>query len=1014
MFYKSALLFLILFISLMNAAGQNRQAEAEKIYAEADALRAAKDAGSRRKAIAKYEEAILIFNELGMREQEAGAYNRIGYIYKNLSEFEKSLSFFEKSLQISREINNKKTQFSALLNIGQSLRYLNKKEAAVRVNEALALSRELGDREKEAAALNELGVFYFRNGDVPKSLEQFNLSAAIFEELKKPVPQAVLLNNMGIINRTWGNQEKAIELYTKALEIFREEEHRGGEADALLNLSAVYSDMFRTGEAMEYFNLALSIFRQSGNRQREAVILNNIGHFYNNLGDYAGALDYYGQSAEIAEKIGDRRQYATALQNTGIIYLNMGDSEKALEYLKRALEISRKVKNRLDEGTVLNHIGHAYGNQGDYEKAKQFMRNSLEILREIGNRSGEADTLFNLGTVLEKANEKEKALENYAQSLKIRRELLTPGEEARNLLGMARVERDSGDLSAAQNYITQAINKIESLRVGIPGQDLRTAFFSLGKEVYEFQINLLMQAENGAPSTENIARAFDLSERSRARSLLESLFESRTEIRQGVDPALLARRRQLQNRLNARERYRMNLLTRNPQPEKLEAAEKEIRKLLSEYQQIRAEIQMKSPNYAALVQPQPLTLKEIQQNILDQETVLFEYSLGEENSYLWIVTKDSVTSRLLPKRSEIGTVARRFYKLLNARNQFPEKETGVQRLNRIDAADKNLDEATRELSEMIMPDAAEYAGKRLLIVTEGILQYIPFGAMKIRYQNSKTEARYLIETNEIIYLPSASTLEILRNTKEMKKTLPENLIAVLADPVFSPDDARVKGLSKKSTIPDEPEKNTNSETALLRSLLRSDFSRLRFSRREAEAISSLVPEGRKFVALDFAASKDSVNDKNFSQARIIHFATHGIAASEFPELSGIVLSLVDENGENRDGFLRLHNIYNLRLEADLVVLSACETALGKQIKGEGIIGLTRGFMYAGASNVAASLWKVDDRATADLMKRFYYFLLKENLRPADALRKAQISMLKEKPTQNPYYWAPFVLHGDWK
>jgi CHAT domain-containing protein len=190
--------------------------------------------------------------------------------------------------------------------------------------------------------------------------------------------------------------------------------------------------------------------------------------------------------------------------------------------------------------------------------------------------------------------------------------------------------------------------------------------------------------------------------------------------------------------------------------------------------------------------------------------------------------------------------------------------------------------------------------------------------------------------------------------------------------------------------------------------------RLPGTRREAAAITALVPTTERKQALDFEASRVTATSEELSQYRIIHFATHGLLNSQHPELSGIVLSLVDAQGKPQDGFLRLHEIYNLKLPAELVVLSACQTGLGKEIKGEGLVGLTRGFMYAGAARVMASLWKVDDRATAELMKQFYQGMVKDGLRPAAALRAAQVAMWKQQRWQEPYYWAAFVLQGEWK
>jgi CHAT domain-containing protein len=275
--------------------------------------------------------------------------------------------------------------------------------------------------------------------------------------------------------------------------------------------------------------------------------------------------------------------------------------------------------------------------------------------------------------------------------------------------------------------------------------------------------------------------------------------------------------------------------------------------------------------------------------------------------------------------------------------------------------------------------------------------------------------------HEIVSLPSASSLAVLRRELAGRAPAPK-AVAVIADPVFDADDERVKK-SAQDVVASNNKQTTRSgdEQEVFRSArevgaadAQQRLQRLLFSRREAEAIMSLAPGGAGFEALDFAASRATALDSNLSQYRIIHFATHGLLNSQTPELSGIVLSLFDEHGRPQDGFLRLHDIYNLKLAADLVVLSACKTGLGKEVKGEGLIGLTRGFLYAGSPRVVASLWKVNDQATSELMKLFYQRMLGGGLRPAAALRMAQIDMWRQKRWAAPYYWAGFALQGEWK
>jgi CHAT domain-containing protein len=333
----------------------------------------------------------------------------------------------------------------------------------------------------------------------------------------------------------------------------------------------------------------------------------------------------------------------------------------------------------------------------------------------------------------------------------------------------------------------------------------------------------------------------------------------------------------------------------------------------------------------------------------------------------------------------------------------------AQRKTRLDAAEVEYPKAAAELSRMLLaPLAAELKEKRLVVVGEGVLQYVPFAALP----SPTSDASPLIVRHEVVSLPSASVLAVIRNDNANRKPA-SRTVAVLADPVFSANDPRLTPAGKTDSAHAEDAPATEA----LRSASESgvaELTRLHFSRQEADEIARLAGEKRNLKALDFAASRNLVTSDKLADYRIVHFATHGLINNHHPDLSGIVLSLVDEQGRPQNGFLRLYDIYNLNLNADLVVLSACQTALGKEIKGEGLVGLTRGFMYAGAPRVVASYWRIDDRATAGIMKRFYSAMLKDGLRPAAALRAAQVSMLQDKRWQSPHYWAAFTVQGEWK
>jgi CHAT domain-containing protein len=360
---------------------------------------------------------------------------------------------------------------------------------------------------------------------------------------------------------------------------------------------------------------------------------------------------------------------------------------------------------------------------------------------------------------------------------------------------------------------------------------------------------------------------------------------------------------------------------------------------------------------------------------------------------------------------------------LSARSTTKRGESALERQTRITQAEANLPAAAQALSQTLLaPVAAQLGNKRLVIVADGALQYIPFAMLP---DPTAGRNRPLVVSHEIVSLPSASALAIQRAELAGRQPAPKTL-AVIADPVFDRSDARFNSVATEPSDKTEvqtvasddarsiehlAEKSSNKPDVTTRRMV---IPRLPFTRQEATRLLALTPKDSSFSAIDFQASRANVLKGDLSQYRYVHFATHGLLDSERPGLSSLVLSMVDEQGKQQDGFLRANDIYNLKLPAELVVLSACQTGLGKEIKGEGLVGLTRGFMYAGAARVVVSLWSVNDKATADLMTKFYEKMLKQGARPAAALRAAQVEMWRQKQWQSPYYWAAFTLQGEWR
>jgi CHAT domain-containing protein len=705
----------------------------------------------------------------------------------------------------------------------------------------------------------------------------------------------------------------------------------------------------------------------------EANTLLNLGALEASLGAKSKAFDFYNQSLSIWRAMGDRYGEAYSLIGLGKLHGESDENQKALDHYNQALALFRKVKHPRGEALALNGLGLLYASSEESRKALGCYHEALPIWRDLGDRSSEAATLANL----------------------------------------ARVERDTGDLDESRRHIEAALAITETLRIKIASQQLRASYFGSTQRYHELYIDLLMRLHRLRPSEGHDGSAFGASERARARGLLEMLVEARADISEGIDASLLERERSLQKRINAGAEYQYRLLNGRHTREQIVAAKRELDSLIDESRQVEAEARKTSPRYAELKYPQPLSLPEIQR-MLDSETMLLEYSLGEERSYLWAVTPTGVESFELPKRAEIEALARQSYEWLAA------GETGAQLRARLARPAAKTQKWATDLSQILLgPVASRLGGKRLVIVADGALQYMPFAALPSPHRTYRSYP--LIANHEIISLPSASSLAALRREIAGRAPAPMT-VAVIADPVFEEGDERIKKNGVNVATPN----NKQAERAvagqeIFRSALevgaadaQQRLQRLMFSRREANEITALTRPGTSFIALDFAANRATALGPSLSRYRIVHFATHGLLNSQHPELSGVVLSLVDEEGRPQDGFLRLNDIYNLNFAADLVVLSACKTGLGKEIRGEGLVGLTRGFFYAGAPRVVASLWKVDDRATAELMKLFYRRMLRDGLSPAAALRSAQIDMWKQPRWAAPYYWAGFTLQGEWK
>ena len=820
---------------------------------------------------------------------------------------------------------------------------------------ALKLHRQLGIENRQPALYNYLGLSYERLG----AFEQARAAFAEAQESARRVSDSreatAAINNLGLLEQDAGEPWKALVLFDKALAGWRELEDRSGEAVTLHNLGTLYTVLGQLPEARESLEGALGLYRSAGRRHQEAATLVALGWVRFLQGDPAGAR----------------------------------------ADLLLSLDLRRATGQPYGEAVTLDRLGTLSRETRQFDRAISEYRQALAILDRIGDSAGRARTLSNLGEALILAGDATAGLRCESEALKLLERQGGASAEAFALFRRARAEQALGSLEAAWADMSRAIPKLEEIRERARSDDFRMTYLDSVHEQYELAVDLLMELHARKPAAGFDRRALEMAERARARGLLDLVHEARGRRTAESGPANETLHR-LEEELRAAETRQAERVARGGKESAVAAEESRIRRLLKEREKVQVELRLAASGNA--VAAQPVDLQKIQSRLLDDGTVLLVYALGERRSFLWVVDRREIASAVLPPRREIETAAERLHSLLARRQR---------------GSGKQWELIAAELSRVLVGPAGRLLeNKRIVVVPDGTLAYVPFGVLPEPYPAGQP----LLVRHEVVVLPSASVLAAIRERAAARPPAP-NLLAVIADPVFSADDPRLAARGHGRSAPEKAGVALLAAGAVTRSaedLGLRDLARLPFSRQEGEAILAFAPPKVRFGATDFAANLSLLTEGRLASFRYVHFATHALIHPRNPELSGVVLSLFDEQGRSRPGFLRSYQILSSRLSSDLVVLSACRTGLGQALNGEGLVGLTQSFFHAGASRVAVSLWEVDDQATARLMERFYRELLVSGRSPSASLRLAQLSMRDDTRFAAPYYWAGFVLQGEWR
>ncbi|MCG6928269.1 MAG: CHAT domain-containing protein [Acidobacteria bacterium] len=971
----------------------------EALFAEAEGLRRRYEESASRDAIAKYGQAMAAWKQMGDNRGAARAGQGIGTTYWHLGLLAESVRAYRSALPLARAASDPvlESEIGSSAGIVQAWMADRKEaydDARGQCQQSLDLARQAGSQRARAKALNCLGEVDYFQFRLDEALRRYLDAGRLWDELGDRAGQAQTLRYQGYVYSDQSRFAEAHERYERAQSIWLSLGDRREQAITLVSEARLRLRQGEYQEALIRFQSALELLRPMGDAAWEGGSLTGIARVYLDMAEVDLALDYWERALQIFEMAGLKHIAVDILMSLGETYLASGDDARALDRFERGLALTRELGIDWWQAVALRDIGVVHLIRREPHPARSHLERSLEMQASLEDPRLEAQTRADLGEVHLLLEEPELAHQDFEDALthsSVARDKVT---EARGFFGLARTAASVGELAEARRCVDQALGIAESLRTATERRDLRTSFHASVYRYNELQMDVLMRLHGSRPHEGLAEAAFEASERARARSLLDRLAEAGVNLQEDVAPELLRRKQILEKAFEDwSDRQRHGGDDR--------ALAAEYRDLEERYAQLQAEIRSQSPRYAALVQPRPLTLVEAQEEVLDEETLLLEYALGEERSYLWAVTKSAHTSYELPPRAEIEKAARRAYTRLTAR--LAEDGEGRDRRRRVAEADDAYWAEAARLSEVLLgPVAKAMAGKRIVVVADGALQYLPFAALP--EPGARADPVPLIAGHEVVNLPSASMLAVLRR-EVRERRLPDQAVAVLADPVYEHDDPRLaKARSVGARAPDPAVGRDGS----------GGFPRLAATRREAAAIVAAATEGTTLRALGFDASRATALSPELTRYRIVHFATHGVFDDENPGHSGIVLSMFDSRGRAQDGFLRLHDIYGLDLPAEMVVLSACDTALGEEIRGEGLVGMVRGFMHAGAERVVASLWKVDDEATGELMRRFYVEMLQNGRSPAAALRQAQLAARDEPRWRSPFYWAAFTLQGEWR
>jgi len=902
---------------------------------------------------------------------------------------DEALRLYQEALNNYRAIGDEIGEATTLGGIGYCYYFIDGEQYLSYNQEALLTRKAVDDRQLIGNSLNDVGLAYRRFfDDYEQALEYYLESEKIRYEIGDLAALGRLLPNIALTYEYLGDYETAYRYFDEAAQVNFESGDLSRRAKALMNAGVVLTDYLgRHSEALGLYERALDEAVKIDDQDQIGAILNWRGVVSRRLGDYESAVGNYQDVIQHMEKASDELGLAYAFNNLGVVFLYLDRPDRATEYFRRALEKYEATGDTAGAIDANINLGSSLLELKDYDQAEFYALKTLNDSRRLNDRVGEGTALTLLGNIKLFDGDLDVSLDYYEDALVLARALNLPDLLWTTLMGLGDNHEKRGAVNTAIEYYDQAFDVLEKTRGNLFTEEEKAGFLAQQQYAYEAVIHLLNERHLTDRTDGYDRQAFHFAERAKARAFLDLLAEALANVRSSVNPELLERQKEIVQLLTE-TRQQIEIETTRSEPDEARQAvlSRQVEELESDYRDLERAIRTDNPKYAELQYPQPSTLDEVQSLLLDDHSVLLEYALGDSSSSLWVVTKESSEMYQLPPRSQLEDQV----ELL----RFALTNTSQAGLEQFARSSHSLYRTLIEPAEHIFSE-----NKNLVIIPDGVLFYIPFEALLTESVDTGTDYHnlpYLIRRNAVSFGQSASVLQHVKSGSRESNYADNKVLLAFGDPDFGESVESKTILSERSSNP----------------VVNNRFERLPFSGTEVQSIAAMLDPGQARIFLRGEATEDHIKEIEASTSyRYLHFATHGLVDEKRPDFSSVVLA--QDNNPSEDGFLQAAEIFNLNLDADLVVLSACETGLGKMIRGEGLVGLTRAFMYAGARSVVVSLWRVADQSTSLLMQRFYESLIVLQNGKTDALRAAKLAMIDDERFAHPFHWAPFVLVGDW-